>query len=198
MIQTVSNACLKQGGVNLAAGVDRDGSVICSNGWRKSSVQYTAYLNLVTDFETAAFLLGIVSAAKSNPEFKPELLAAFVNTPQGKDVFRKLLQDSLTNNEMAPKQSTQSVNLLTNKIVQRSLPFLQSPAKLDKLFGTSDEYTIVVDNFCTAPGMPTAQAKKLTPALDPVQMYAICLQEAGLGAETVKVSNQQRTSRRRL
>jgi hypothetical protein len=195
-IQAVSNACLKQGGVNLAARADRDGSVICNNGWRKSPVQYTAYLNLVTDSETAAFLLGIVSGAKSNPNYKPELLAAFVNSPQGRDTFRKLLQDSEVK-EMA-SQSTQSVNILVNKIIQRSLPFLQNPAKMDKLFGTSDEYAAISENFCTAPGMPIAQAKKLTPELDTVQIYAICLQEAGLGEEVAKISSQQRTSRRTL
>lgn len=190
-IREMANACLKQGGVNLAAGVDRDGSVICANGWRKSPVQYNAYLSLATDLETAAFLVGVVSGAKSDPEYKPEFLATFLTSPQGKDSFRKLLQNALTRSKAVPKQSSQSVKVLTNKIIQRSLPFLQKPAKLDKLFGTSDEYTAIADNFCTAPGMSIAQAKKLTPALDTVQMYAVCLQEAGLEVEVAKGKNQQ-------
>lgn len=33
-------ACSGHGGVNCAAGPDSDGSVICNDGWRDSSVRY--------------------------------------------------------------------------------------------------------------------------------------------------------------
>jgi hypothetical protein len=35
-----SGACSGHGGVNCAAGADKDGSVICYDGWRKSTVSY--------------------------------------------------------------------------------------------------------------------------------------------------------------
>lgn len=35
-----SGACSGHGGVNCSAGPDSDGSVICSDGWRGSSVAY--------------------------------------------------------------------------------------------------------------------------------------------------------------
>lgn len=38
-----SGACSGHGGVNCAAGPDSDGSVICNDGWRDSSVQYHCY-----------------------------------------------------------------------------------------------------------------------------------------------------------
>jgi hypothetical protein len=37
-----SGACSGHGGVNCAAGSDYDGSVICSDGWRNSSVSYSS------------------------------------------------------------------------------------------------------------------------------------------------------------
>ena len=35
-----SGACSYHGGVNCSAGADWDGSVICNDGWRDSSVKY--------------------------------------------------------------------------------------------------------------------------------------------------------------
>lgn len=37
-----SGACSGHGGVDCGAGRDYDGSVICSDGWRKSSVSYSS------------------------------------------------------------------------------------------------------------------------------------------------------------
>lgn len=36
-----SGACSHHGGVDCSAGADSDGSVICSDGWRDSSVSYS-------------------------------------------------------------------------------------------------------------------------------------------------------------
>jgi hypothetical protein len=37
-----SGACSGHGGVSCSAGSDNDGSVICNDGWRNSSVQYSS------------------------------------------------------------------------------------------------------------------------------------------------------------
>lgn len=41
----VSGACSGHGGVSCSAGQDSDGSVICVDGWRNSSVSYASMLN---------------------------------------------------------------------------------------------------------------------------------------------------------
>jgi len=37
-----SGACSGHGGVSCAAGSDSDGSVVCNDGWRNSSVSYSS------------------------------------------------------------------------------------------------------------------------------------------------------------
>ncbi|MCY7278643.1 MAG: hypothetical protein LH702_34150 [Phormidesmis sp. CAN_BIN44] len=180
-IQATANACAKQGGVNLAAGADRDGSIICGNGWRKSPVKFTTYVTTLTDIETASLLLGFRVGLKSNPNYKPELFATVVNSLETSGKLRQLVQGLVAEPGLLPKGSTQSASFLTDRILQRSRPFLQNSTKFENLTGTSDEYSVITENFCTASGMSTTQAKKLAPNLDSVQMYAICFQEAGIG-----------------
>ncbi len=184
-IRTTLNACVRQGGVNLAAGADRDGSIICGNGWRNSPVKFTTYVNTLTDFETAGVLLGFQAGVKSSSNYKPELLTAFMNSFETSGKLRQAVQGFVTiavvKPGLLPKGSTQSASFLTDRILQRSRPFLQNSTKFENLTGTSDEYGVIAENFCAAPGMSTTQAKKLAPTLDPVQMYAICFQEAGIG-----------------
>ncbi len=199
-IRTTLNSCVKQGGVNLAAGADRDGSIICGNGWRKSPVKFTSYVNTLTDFETAGLLLGFQAGVKSSPNYKPELLTTFMNSFEASGKLRQAVQGFVTvavvKPGILPKGSTQSASFLTDRILQRSRPFLQNSSKFENLLGTSDEYVAITNNFCTAPGMTTAQAKKLTPNLDSVQMFAICFQEAGIGdAITQEVSRLNRAKR---
>ncbi len=199
-IRTTLNSCVKQGGVNLAAGADRDGSIICGNGWRKSPVKFTTYVNTLTDFETAGVLLGFQAGVKSSPNYKPELLTAFMNSFETSGKLRQAVQGFVTiavvKPGLLPKDSTQSASFLTDRILQRSRPFLQNSTKFENLLGTSDEYAAITDNFCAAPGMTTAQAKKLTSNLDSVQMFAICFQEAGIADEiTQEVGRLNRAKR---
>lgn len=42
LVFSASGACSGHGGVSCAAGSDSDGSVICNDGWRKSSVSYSS------------------------------------------------------------------------------------------------------------------------------------------------------------
>ena len=183
-IKTTADACLKQGGVNLAAGADRDGSIICGNGWRKSSVKFTTYVSMLTDLHTGAFLLAFRAGVKSSPDYKPELLTSIMDYAETNGKLRKLVQsfviEAAVKPGVLPKGSPRSVSFLTDRILQRSRPFLKDSTKFENLTGTSDEYAAITSNFCTAPGMTTAQAKKLAPNLDSMQMFAICFQEAGL------------------
>jgi hypothetical protein len=183
-IRTTLNSCVKQGGVNLAAGADRDGSIICGNGWRKSPVKFTSYVNTLTDFETAGLLLGFQAGVKSSPNYKPELLTTFMNSFEASGNLRQAVQGFVTvavvRPGILPKGSTQSASFLMDRILQRSRPFLQNSTKFENLTGTSDEYGVIAENFCTAPGMTTAQAKKFAPNLNSVQMFAICFQESGI------------------
>ena len=147
-------------------------------------MKFTTYVSTLTDSETAGFLLGVRVGVKSNPNYKPELLTKIVNSLETSGKLRQFVQSFVVVTAVQPgflpKGSTQSASFLTDRISQRSRPFLQNSTKFENLLGTSDEYTAITDNFCTAPGMTTTQAKKLAPNLDPVQMFAICFEEAGV------------------
>ncbi len=41
-VDAKSGACSGHRGVNCAAGADKDGSVICNDGWKKSTVSYAS------------------------------------------------------------------------------------------------------------------------------------------------------------
>jgi hypothetical protein len=41
-VSAVSGACSGHGGVDCSVGADTDGSVICADGWRNSSVSYSS------------------------------------------------------------------------------------------------------------------------------------------------------------
>ncbi len=199
-IQATLNACIKQGGVNLAAGADRDGSIICGNGWRKSPVKFTTYVSTLTDFETAGLLLGFQVGVKSNANYKPEMLTTVVNSLEASGKLRQLVQGfvaiTAVKPGLLPKGSTQSASYLADRILQRSRPFLQNPTKFENLIGTPDEYAAVTSNFCTAPGMSTTQTKKIVPTLDSVQMFAICFQEAGIAEAIAQGMNRPKGSNR--
>ena len=195
-IQATLNSCVKQGGVNLAAGADRDGSIICGNGWRKSPVKFTTYVSTLTDFGAACLLLGIQAGLKSSSHYKPELLIPVLDSLEKSSELRQMVQGLVVDLGLLSKGSTQSVRFLTERILQRSRPFLKDSTKFENLTGTSDEYAAINANFCTAPGMTTAQAKKIAPNLDSVQMFAICLKEAGIpDAAAQEVSRPEGTKR---
>ncbi|MCY7324057.1 MAG: hypothetical protein LH660_20215 [Phormidesmis sp. CAN_BIN36] len=200
-IQATLNACLKQGGVNLAAGADRDGSIVCGNGWRKSPVKFTSYVNTLTDIQTASLLLGLQAGVKSNSNYTPELFTKLMTSLETSGKLRQTVQSAIVaeadKSGLLPKGSTQSASFLTERILQRSRPFFQNSTKFANLLGTSNEYTVITDNFCTAPGMMTTQAKKLAPNLDPVQIFAICLQEAGVSEAFTQEIRRSNPSARR-
>jgi len=182
-IQKTLNACTEQKLVNIAAGADGDGSVICGNGFRNSSVQFTNYMNTSSDFLAAGFLVGFLTAYKNDssltPPEKAQMLALFL-TPSGKTFLRQMLEQELTESEIVVKGSTQSLSLLVNDIMQRSLPILKNQGRLENLLGTPNQYKLVVEKFCTSPGMSVAQAKTLMPGLSSIQLYSICIQESGI------------------
>jgi hypothetical protein len=182
-MQVLNRACQQQGGVNLAAGADKDGSVICGNGWRKSPAQYAVYLDFATQWLAAGFLAGLQAGLQSNPGLKLESAAAFLNSPEVVKTLREAVRTGIISSEMLAKGSPQSVTLLTERVMQQVNPFLREPVRLNTLFGTEEEYSRIAQNFCKPSGMSIAQATRLVPSLLPVQVYAICLQEAGVVEE---------------
>lgn len=191
-IQQTLNVCAEQKLVNIAAGSDVDGSVICGDGFRNSAVQFTNYMNISSDFLAAAFLVGFRTAYKNDrnltPQQQAEILALF-STPSGTTFIRQALEQNLVESNMISKGSTRSLSLLVNSILQRSLPILKNSNNLENLFGTPNQYKLVVEKFCTLPGISVPQAKMLS-KLNSIQLYAICIQESG----TVVSSPNQETA----
>jgi hypothetical protein len=188
-IQAAFSACQDEGGVNLGAKDDRDGSIICGNGNRAVSIQFQDYLNLMADYLAASFLIGVRTAYKSDPKAKPEQLTALAQSPNGQALLKQLLQKVVADLEFTSKNSTAGNNVLVEQLEKRVLPFLNNPTTLENLLGTSAQYKKAVKQFCTSPGLSPGQAKTQLADLNPVQLYAICFQEAGL-ADELEIQNR--------
>jgi hypothetical protein len=180
-VRAIMNACDRQGEVNLMAGADRDGSVICNNGSRKSSVQYADYSEFVTDLLTAFLIGGMragmseLTASSGKPEAgKLEAVKAIINAPETREKLGKNLQ--------AMWRSETGTNLpgeFRDRILQKTYAIFNDPQKLTSLLGTGAEYNLVVENFCSPKGQTLKAAKQIVPKLNAVQMYSICIHEAG-------------------
>lgn len=179
-IRKTLGACSEQGKVNLAAGAAANGSVRCGDG-SNSAVKFTEYVNTLSDFITAGLLVDHRAVLKANPEVPLETATAVWQQPTGKALLRQLLEQNLSQTQVV--SSPQSISLLVDNVVQRSLPILQDPASLENLFGTPSQYKLAVNNFCNPPGNSVAQAQTLVPGLSSIQLYAICLQESGVAAQ---------------
>ncbi len=183
-VRAVMNACDRQGEVNLAVGADRDGSVICGNGWRKSAVQYSEYSEVATDLLAAFMLTSLRSVVQAptpektgagKPEAgKPEAIMAIFKSPEAKEKFGKSLQEmwrSMT--------GTTLPNEHRDRILQKTYAMLNDTQKFNTLLGTGAEYNLVVENFCSPKGQTLKAAKQIVPKLNAIQMYSICINEAG-------------------
>ncbi|MBW4488746.1 MAG: hypothetical protein KME12_13240 [Trichocoleus desertorum ATA4-8-CV12] len=189
-IQQVLNACSQQGSVNLSAGADQDGSVICADGARNSAVRFNDYVSTVSDFLSASFLVGVRAALNSYPGAQMDMVTSYLATADGKASLQEALTNAITTSGLVPPNSQKSVTLLVDRVMQRSLPILQSTGKFNNLFGSTEQYRQVADKFCKPPGLTIEQAKGLVPQLDTVQIYAICVQESGLSDEVQKEIQQ--------
>lgn len=189
-IQQVLNTCGQQGSVNLSAGADKDGSVICANGDKNSPVKFNDYVSTVSDFLSASFLVGVRAALNSYPGAQMEMVTSYLTTADGKASLQEALTNAITTSGLVPPNSQKSVTFLVDRVMQRSLPILQSTGKFSNLLGSTAQYRQVADKFCKPPGMTVEQAKGLAPQLDAVQIYAICIQESGLSDEVQKEIQQ--------
>ena len=179
-IQTVLSACEQRGGVNLASGADRDGSVVCGDGWRKSPVKYADYFDTVTDFLGAALLLGVRGGIQQRSDVKPEVLHQLLSNPEWIKFMRENLDQTVVESRAVPKTSPKSIKMLSDRVMERILPIMRDPTKLSGLTGTAEEYSTISQNFCVSAGLSIKNAKSLTPTLKGIQIYAICMQEAGV------------------
>jgi hypothetical protein len=186
-IQRTISACWGQGKVNLAVGAGRNGVVTCGDG-STNPVAYTDYVNTVSDILAASSLVGFKALLSSNAQISPQMLTTFLANSEGTGLLRNAIQNAITQSNLLPAQATASNTLLVDQVMQRILPNLQDPTRLDNLLGTRDQYTQVVRNFCTAPGMSVNQARTLMPGLDSLQLYAICIQESGVANEMLRLA----------
>jgi len=189
-IKATLNACREEGGVNLAAGAQADGSVLCANGEPKATVPYDNYLSTVSDVATAVSLVGLKTVIASNPNISPEMVVTFLTSPNGAAVLKNAVQSAIAQSSLIPTASPESTTLLAEQIISRLVPTLESTNNLTTLVGTTEQYGQVVSNFCSTPGMSVAQAQQTTPGLSPIQLYAVCVQESGLAEELQQIVNR--------
>jgi hypothetical protein len=186
-LQSVMNACWEQGRVNLAAGAAQNGALRCGDGSVATGVTYTNYVETMSDLLTASSLVGFRTVATSNPNVSPQLLTTYLSSAQGMSILQDAVQTAIVQSGLLPAQATDSQTFLTNQVIDRLLPNLQDPGRLENLLGNTEQYTSVVENFCTAPGMSIEQAKALVPELNSVQFYAICIAESGTMEEVLRL-----------
>jgi hypothetical protein len=186
-IQETLNACWNQGKVDLAAGATRSGAVTCGNGTTDDTVTYADYVDTVSDILAASGLVGFRTVIASNPRVSPQMISTFVADPQGNAVLRQTVQTAIIESQLLPAEATQSNTILTDRVMERLLPSLQNPASLDGLLGSDEQYSQVVNNFCTSPGMSVDEAKAIVPDLSSIQLYAICIHESGVTAEALQM-----------
>lgn len=179
-IQQTLSACLEKGKVNLAAGATTNGMVICGDGSENNNVKFNDYVDTLSDFFAASFLIGAKSALESNPRLSPEMLVNFLKTPDGINSLRNALEVSLVSSKMLPNDSPESVKILVDNIIQRSQPILEDPKGLTNLLGSKQQYQEIVKKFCYAPGMSANQALTEVSGLNSIQLYAICVKESGI------------------
>ncbi|KGF72115.1 hypothetical protein DO97_12280 [Neosynechococcus sphagnicola sy1] len=186
-IQATLSACQDHGSVNLTVGADGDGSVVCGDGSRSSPIRYSDYFGTLSDFLAASFLIGFRTAFKTDPQAKPETFAGLVSTAEGQKALKQLLTAALSDSKLVPqKNSSQSISVLVEGVMQRTLPILQNTSSLENLLGTSAQYAQVVSSFCTPPGMSINQAQTNLTGLSSIQIYAICIQESGFADEIIR------------
>ncbi len=182
-IQATLAACRDHGKVDVSMGPDQDGSVICGDRSRNSPVQYQTYVTTLSDLLSGIGLAGVRSYMQANPQISPRFVASLARTSNGSRVVRDEVRKALAQSEIVAGQPPQSVNLLADQVLQRSLPVLRNPSALQSLYGTASQYQKAVQTFCTAPGLSVEQAKATIPQLNAVQLYAICAKESGLADE---------------
>lgn len=190
-IKTTLNACREQGGVNLAAGAQADGSVLCANGEPKAAIPYDNYLSTVSDVAAAVSLVGLKTVIAGNPNISPEMVVTFLTSPNGTAVLQNAVQTAIARSSLIPTASPESTTLLAEQIIGRLVPTLESTNNLTTLVGTTEQYGQVVSNFCSTPGMSVAQAQQTIPGLSSIQLYAVCVQESGLAEEVQQIVNRQ-------
>lgn len=188
-IRNTIAACAEQGKVDLAAGAGSDGTVVCGDGSTQPEISYTSYLNTISDILAASGLVGFRTVIEADPRVTPEMLVTVFSTPEGTATFYDAIQSVIVQSQLLPADAEDSTALLANEVVGKLRNSLQSPANLEGLLGTAEQYTQVVDNFCTAPGMSVDQAQQQTPGLTSIQLYAICVQESGMADEMLQLVN---------
>ena len=181
-IQSTLSACTAQGGVDLAASVSNTNSLACGDG-STVEVSYASYLDTTSNFFAASLLLGMSAAAVDEPRITPGAVGQFL-TSDGSDVIRQGLQRAIADSPFI-SSSPASVDLLVEAIVQRATDTLDNLDRFTTLLGTPEQSNLVVTSFCTPPGMSATEAQTAVPELSLVQLYAICLHQAGLSGETV-------------
>ncbi|NJR38970.1 MAG: hypothetical protein HC781_09215 [Leptolyngbyaceae cyanobacterium CSU_1_4] len=118
-IKTTLNACREQGGVDLAAGAQVDGSVLCANGEPKATIPYDNYLNTVSDVAAAVGLVGLKTVITGNPSVSPEMMVTFLTSPNGIEALKNAVQTAIARSSLIPIASPESTTVLAEQIIGR-------------------------------------------------------------------------------
>lgn len=188
-IQTTLQACWEEGRADLAAGAGPDGSLQCGNGEASSTIQYTDYIDTVSDIFVASSLVGFRTAIAADAQLNPQLLAQFLQAPEGSALLQQAVQMAIQQSQLVSLNSAPSADLLTGEVMTRMVPVLTDPTQMETLLGTPEQYAQVVTSFCTAPGMSVSEAQSLVPDLTSIQLYAICVQESGIADDVLRLVN---------
>lgn len=184
-IQSTVAACWEQGLVNLAATTTAEGWVMCGDGTAAEGITYPQYLDTVADVMAASTLVGLHTAMLNDPRLTPEIFSMFVTTEQGSTLLQTIVESAIVQNGIQPPNTPESSSILSDAVVERLVTNLSNPGRMGSLLGTPGQYSQVVGQFCTLPGMPLQEAQQQF-GLDSIQLYAICIDESGAVGEAVQ------------
>jgi hypothetical protein len=186
-IRDTLNACIESGGVNLAQGAAKDGSVQCKDEKKRTKIPYETYLTTFSDFVSAGFLVGFKAALQDDPQAQKNATAIqeLFRSDAGTGLLKQVLTTALTNTQAIAGDSPASLDILVAEVLKRTQPILKDSVALNNLFGSETENKQIVAKFCSTPGMSVQKAQTEIPGITSIQLYASCIQASGLAKEMV-------------
>lgn len=179
-IQETVAACWEQEKVDLSMGASPEGWVVCGDGSVMEGISYEDYMETVGDVMVASTLTGMRVAVNDDPRLTPDVLAVFALTPEGQQMMQSIVQSAILQSGLQSPNRPESTQILSDRVATGLLTNLSDPTRLGNLLGPMDQYSQVVDQFCTAPGMSVDNALQAFPQHDSVQLYSVCIHESGL------------------
>lgn len=177
-IQSIVAACWESGKVNLSPSLATRPWVVCGDGSQVEGITYDRYRDTMADVISASTLVALQGAIARDPRVSPETLALLATSDQGQQLLRDTSAAAIVQSGLQTPDQPESTRVLADAMMLRMVAYLRNPDWMNTFLGTPQQYSQVVAQFCTAPGMSLEESAQQFPTLDSVQLFAICIDES--------------------